>query len=221
MRSASAPSRAKLPSDAVQFPVRLPDRELFFYRPADPQAVLDRITDRQFGRDEQMPYWAEHWPAADAALAFLHAHPPAPDARACEIGCGLGVVTSLLAAQCAHAIGMDISAEGCRYAAANLAAAGAPPLVVCGDWRHPPFAGRFDVVVAVDVLYEERWVEPVVGFIRDLLAEHGVALVADPCRRPWPLFRERVSAAGLASAVAHVQYANEGRTRVEVLRIVA
>jgi SAM-dependent methyltransferase len=208
------------PHDAVLFPVRLPDGEFFFYRPADPQAILDRIDDRAFGRDEHMPYWAEHWPAADAALAFLHANPLAPTAVACEIGCGLGVVTSLLARQCALAVGMDISRDGCRYAAANLAAAGAPRRVVCGDWRRPPFARRFEAIVAVDVLYEERWVAPVVEFVRDLLAEHGTALVVDPCRPSWPLFRERVRTAGLASALAHVQYANAGRTRVEVLRIV-
>ena len=37
--------------------------------------------------------------------------------------------------------------------------------VVCADWRRLPFRKRFDLIVASDVLYEERWIDPILDCI--------------------------------------------------------
>jgi hypothetical protein len=52
------------------------------------------------------------------------------------------------------------------------------------DWRRIPSiaTGRFDLVIAADVLYEERNVAAVAGAIDALLAPAGEAFLADPGR---------------------------------------
>jgi SAM-dependent methyltransferase len=115
---------------------------------------------------------------------------------------------------------MDISMRGCRYAALNLHSHGQPVRVVCGDWRYSPFREKFDVVVGVDILYEQRWVSSVAQFIWDSLAEGGLALIVDPCRPNWNAFREHSRGMGFTCALAHRQIVNQGKTCVEVLRMI-
>ncbi len=211
---------AELPTEAVLFPVHTADGVLHFCRPADPEAILNRLSGRDFDRDEQLPYWAEHWPAADVAAEYLSSQSLEPATSACEVGCGLGVVTTILARRCALVAGMDISLEGCRYAALNLRTHDCAPLVVCGDWRASPFRACFDLVVGVDLLYEERWVESVAQFLWNTVAPGGMAIVADPCRAHWEAFRERCRELGFTCALAARRVVNQGRTCVEVLRMI-
>lgn len=204
----------------MAFPVPLVDGERLFYRPKDPEAILNALSDRDFNKDEQVPYWAEHWPAADTAARFLQKNPFDSSAVICELGCGLGVLTTVLSATCGAAVGMDISYSGCRYAAINVANHGHTPRIVCGDWRTPCFARPFEGIVAVDVLYEARWVDTVLGFIDTMLAENGVAIVADPCRPYWNRFKSRVAEMGLTAAVAQRTKTPTGLSTIEILRIV-
>jgi predicted nicotinamide N-methyase len=212
--------RADTPEGAILFPVRTPGGVLHFCRPADPDAVLNKLTERDFERDEQLPYWAEHWPAADVAVEYFAQRPLEPLARVCEIGCGLGVLTTILSQSSHFVVGADISEQGCQYAAINLRAHGRSPRVVCTDWRAPPFREPFDVIIGVDILYEERWVHAVGDFLQQSLAEGGMAIIADPCRTHWGAFREYCGSLGFASALAHRRIVNQGRTCVELLRII-
>jgi len=212
--------RADLRDDSIRFPVRTPDRELVFYRPADPEAVLNSLSEHDFKRDEQLPYWVEHWPAADVAVEYFSKHPLDPNAGICEIGCGLGVVATVLSQTCKTVIATDISRNGCRYAAVNLHTHNMPSRVVCADWRHSPFRGSFDIVVGVDILYEERWVRCVADFLWQSLAPGGMAMIFDPCRSHWLPFREQCRRTGFTCALAHRRIVNQGRTCVEALRMI-
>lgn len=75
-------------------------------------------------------------------------------------------------------------------AAEGLAAAGGAPIVQAGalDWLRPEGLeayGRFDVVIACDVLYEDFSVEPVAALMPQLLtaADSGDIVLADPPNR--------------------------------------
>ena len=58
----------------VPFSVRLEGgHTLTFVRPADPDALLQSITEEQFAKDEFLPYWAEHWPCSDVLAHYLSA----------------------------------------------------------------------------------------------------------------------------------------------------
>ncbi len=219
MRSANETLHDSLPYPPATFAVELTDGERSFLCPADPEAVLEDISEERFRSDEQLPYWAEHWPAAAVAVRYFDRHSLPPGLTVCEIGCGLGVLSWALARCGATVVSFDIAMAGCAFAAANLARHGMPVRVLCADWRLPPFRTRFDRIVASDVLYEKRWVHPVLSFIDHGLTEGGMAYVIDPCRAHWTSFVTEAASRGFASTCEHRALVNGGKTTVEVLRL--
>jgi len=87
--------------------------------------------------------------------------------------------------------------EGVRYNADRNGAGGLAVRLV--DWRRPPDdLGRFDLVVAADVLYERHHATTLAAVIEAVLADGGAALVADPGRARAVDFEPAARAAGLA-----------------------
>lgn len=153
--------------------------------PADPDSLLDHPDlEARFEADGYMPYWADLWPAARMLAArMLTEPPPTVGAELLEIGCGLG-----LAGIAAGTVGWsvtfsDYDADARRFAEHNASAHGLTDFrVIDLDFRRPP-ARRFPMVIASDVLYEERLRGPMVAFLAAALLPGGRALVADPDRR--------------------------------------
>jgi hypothetical protein len=59
------------------------------------------------------------------------------------------------------------------------------------DWREP-WAERFDLAVAADVLYERRNVEPVLARLRELAPEALVGLAGRPYEEAFLRFADEV-----------------------------
>ncbi|MDT8323429.1 MAG: hypothetical protein RRA94_04895, partial [Bacteroidota bacterium] len=53
--------------------------------------------------------------------------------------------------------------------------------VVHMDFRHPP-AERWPVIIAADVIYEKRFIEPLADFLDRTLEAEGTVLLAEPNR---------------------------------------
>jgi ETFB lysine methyltransferase len=193
-----------------------------FVRPADPESILDSMTDEEYEKDKMLPYWAELWPASFGLFNFLAAkwRDVLPErGLLCELGSGLGIVSALLAANNVRCIATDISFDACRFSQHNILLHARCASVVCTDWRQPAFKRSFDCVVASDIIYEARWVEPVLRFLYDELVAGGTALIADPCRQWWQLFKDSARAAGFLETLVWEDFANNGKTRVEVLKL--
>ena len=80
-----------------------------------------------------------------------------------ELGCGLGVPSLVAAARGAEVTAIDWAADAVELLARNAARNGLALRRVHADWRR--FAGAFDLVLAADLLYEERNVEPLLGLL--------------------------------------------------------
>jgi predicted nicotinamide N-methyase len=142
-------------------------------RPTSPEALID---EEAFARDEFLPYWAELWPAATALAEAL---PDVRGLRVVELGCGLGVVSLVAAAKGAVVTATDWAAEAIELLRRNAARNGLTVTAEVRDWR-APWDERFDVVLAADVLYERRNVEPVLDRFHELAPEGLVALAGRP-----------------------------------------
>lgn len=166
--------------------------------PGNADQLLDHpSTHSAFDQDEYMPYWAELWPASKMlAEALLQETWPA-EHTALEIGCGVG-----LSGVVALSLGMqvtfsDYDATAVAFAARNAIANGfnnfkTLPL----DWRVPP-KQQFPLILAADVIYEERNVAPLIAFIREVLTPDGVCLLSDPDRSTRGGFRYALKQAKL------------------------
>lgn len=193
-----------------------------FVRPADPESILDAMTDEEYEKDKLLPYWAEQWPASFALFNFMAAHSGTalpPSALVCELGCGLGIVSSVLVNREVRCVATDIALDACRFTRHNMLLHARGAHVVCTDWRHVCFPPVFDCVIASDIIYEQRWVEPVLRFLCSALRPAGIAYVADPCRQWWDTFKIAARAAGFSSRVSWEERVNEGKTRVEIVRL--
>lgn len=165
--------------------------------PENPDHVLETITDEQYEKDHFLPYWAEHWPSTDIFKTFLLSKlDQFSRGKICELGSGLGVIGSFMSRRSEFYISSDISPISCKYAFRNVQNNDGNPVVVCFDWRYPPFNIKFDYIIGSDVLYELRWIESVTHFLEQHLAPNGKAYFADPCRRFWTTFQDNLRNSG-------------------------
>jgi predicted nicotinamide N-methyase len=161
--------------------VAIGERTLVIARPADPEALID---DDAFDRDEFLPYWAELWPSG-LALARRVAELQLARRTVLELGCGLGLPSLVASLAGANVVATDWALEALELLRRNAERNGAALTALCIDWRDCTAlpAGRFDLVLAADVLYEARNAAPLLAALRHTVAEGGRALVADPGRR--------------------------------------
>jgi predicted nicotinamide N-methyase len=148
--------------------------ELTLLRPESPEALIDEDA---FADDEFLPYWAELWPAA---LALAEALPEVGGLRVVELGCGLGVPSLVAAARGAHVTATDWSEDAVELLRTNAERNDLQLGAEVRDWRQP-WADRFDLALAADVLYEQRNVEPVLARLHELAPQALVGLA----RRPY------------------------------------
>lgn len=135
----------------------------------------------ELDRDEFIPYWVDHWPSADVALRELPALLKKPT-HLCELGAGLGILATYLAYLGHRVVATDYAPESCRVTQQNMEKNRVSGHVVACDWRHSCFAHTFDAIIGVDILYEARWISPVLQFIQRHLSPQGRAYIFDPGR---------------------------------------
>jgi predicted nicotinamide N-methyase len=165
--------------DLVEEPVELAGRELTLLRPPDAEALLD---EEAFEHEEFLPYWAELWPSG-LALARHVAGLPVSGLQVVELGAGLGLPSLAAALGGARMLATDWAPDSVPLLERNAAANGIELEVERVAWTEPDgllARAPFDLVLAADVLYERRNVEPLLALLSRLAPE---ALVADP-RRP-------------------------------------
>src|SRR5262249_27150350 len=83
------------------------------------------------------------------------------------------------------------------------------------DWRFPPNNLQVPVVLAADLMYELRNVEPVVALIKQVLAPGGLCLMADEDRMPACVIRDALGFARLAFTSRHVKAGERGGRRLK------
>lgn len=187
-------------------------------RPGDPNLLLDDpYVTRAFSQDEFMPYWADLWPASRMLAGELLSNPRPKLTRALELGCGLGLAG--IAAACS---GLDVTMSdydetALEYAEAN-ARANCPPEArwrcLAIDWRHPPELEPFPLLLAADVVYEERHIAPLLGIIRSLMAPGGACIIADPNRAGGERLSRALEGTGFTHEKRPVEVSAEDGSRV-------
>lgn len=211
-------------SDLVRETVVVEGRSFLLDRPAGLDKVFDHPAVRSaYAADEYIPYWTDLWAAARMLAKVVLREPwgkmatrlgRPPDVL--EIGCGLG-----LGGIAALAKGLRVTFSDCDETAVGFAAANArlngftafATLPV--DLRSPPPGVTFPVVIGSDLMYEQRLVEPLAGFLKAVIAPDGVALITDPDRLSARSFRWAAGQAGLVAEPSFIRAGEPGGERVK------
>jgi predicted nicotinamide N-methyase len=169
-------------------------RELVITRPDDPESLID---EGRFDEDEFLPYWAELWPSG-IALARHVGRLDLDRKRVLELGCGLALPSFAAALAGAEVVATDWAADAVELVVLNAAANGLSVTAAVLRWDSDPApaGATFDLVLAADVLYEQRNALPLLDLLEETLAPGGEALIADPGRRHAAAFFDSVCAAG-------------------------
>jgi predicted nicotinamide N-methyase len=163
------------------------------FKLAHPRAMEALIDHEEFRRDERLPYWARLWPSAiTLAGAVLERAGQVTGRQVIELGCGLGLPSIAAAAVGARVLATDYYDAALEFVRYNsLVNLGFPIASLNLDWRKPPSGlGRFDLVLASDVLYERRDVAPLAALVPQLVANGGEVWLAEPGRPAAAAFLE-------------------------------
>lgn len=189
--------------------VRAAGRDWTLLRPADLESLWEAMTDeattpQEFLEDERLPYWVELWPASIALADWLAERGGELAGRRClDLGCGLGLTALAAHALGAKVVGMDYEKSALEFACRNAAVNGlrGQPLWTAMDWRAPAFRrGAFEFIWGGDVMYERRFVLPVLDCLEYGLAPGGRVWLAEPNRNVYDDFRAALLQRGWRSA---------------------
>src|SRR5215211_884562 len=182
-------------TDLTEHVVALAGHRLALLAPRDTEALL---SEEAFAEEEFLPYWAELWPSAEA-LARVLSRRPLTGRRVIELGCGLGLPSIAAALSGGRVLATDVAPE-----------------VAVFRWDAPPEPlGRpWPLVLASDVLYEDRNVPALLSLLPRLTAPNGEVWLADPGRGPAERFLAGAAEAWRLDAIPH-----DGPAHVTVHRL--
>ena len=173
----------------------------YMLRPTDMDRLVDRVA---YDPEQNLPYWAEIWPSGIALADAITERPgTVRGRRVLEVGAGLGV-TAIAALRADAALTVaDYASDALAFCRHNaLRNAGREPRTLQLNWRRPEpalfdLAGAgFPVVLAADLLYETRDVDPLLVLLNRVVAPDGLLWLAEPGRAVACRFLEAASAAG-------------------------
>lgn len=181
-------------------------RPLRVIRPVDTDLLLDQIVDDP---EQNLPYWAELWPSGVGLGSEIAADPAlVAGKRVVELGSGVGITAAVALEAGADLLATDYAPESLtltRYTC--LGHAGREPETMQLNWRNAADVDRllehgpFSVVLAADVLYEQRDIVPLLALLGRLVAPGGTLVLAHPGRPPATRFLERARNDGWGGTV--------------------
>jgi predicted nicotinamide N-methyase len=200
----------------VREKVFVEEKTFVITRPEKSDCLLDHpAVHRAFDADEYMPYWADLWPAARMlAKAILRGEWAGQDAL--EIGCGLGLAGVVGLSRGLRVTFSDYDPCALHFAADNARLNGFTEFkTLLLDWRNPPPDLKTPVLFGSDLIYELRNVEPLVSFIKRVLAPGGLCLITDQDRVPAQALRDNLSAQGMEFTTQIMRAGEPGGRRLK------
>jgi len=164
--------------------IHIADNSFMIQRVKDIDALLNVISDEEFNKDERLPYWADVWPSAISLSEFVIENKSKFKGKnIVELGCGLGLVGITATANGGNVLFTDNDPQALRFTQINFKRNfNRPASVQLLDWRNPAHSKSFDIIIAADILYEKRWLEPVLDILEYNLSPEGIAYIAGPDR---------------------------------------
>ena len=156
-----------------------------------------------------VPYWSVLWRSGVALGRSLAAGPRLDGLRVVELGCGLGVPSLVAARLGAEVLATDSEDEALEMVSRNARENGLEVGTALLSWDSAPELGRFDLVLAADVLYERGSVALLLALLPRLADR---VLLADPGRPDTSEFLEQ------ARDGWHVETAERDGVQIHQLR---
>lgn len=148
----------------------------------------------------QWPLFGQLWPSGQSLAEAMHGFDVAGK-RVLELGCGIGLASLVLQRRGAEVMATDVHPLAETFLAYNAALNGMDAVHYRRlDWsRARPDLGRFDLIIAGDVLYERGQAEALAQVIADYAADNAEVIVTDAGRGYAARLCKALSAHGFAA----------------------
>lgn len=154
----------------------------------NPENLFDQLIQRGEKHkdviDENIPYWAELWPASVGISNYIVENSLSFEGKSVlEIGCGLG-----LAGICAKYLGAEVLMTDYLEEAIEMACENwelnfdDAPNVIQFDWRKLDLKQQFDIVIGSDILYDQSNFPFLLKLFSEIIQEDGMLILSDPKR---------------------------------------
>jgi len=164
------------------------------WRVANLERHVDRVALLAGDDPPAPPYWAHLWSGALVLATAI----PSGVSSVLELGCGLGLPGLVAARRGARVTFVDREPAALAFVKASAALNAIPAVdVVAADVLGPAVRGRFDLVLAAELLYDRQAFGPLGVAIAGHLARGGRALLTDAGRIDTAAFYDGLDAAGL------------------------
>lgn len=178
----------------------------------DQDYVIDRLVEEDADLEQRNPYFGLVWPSAIVLARQIEARTDLAGKRVLDIGCGPGLLGIVAARKGAHVTFLDLMPEGVALAKSNAARCGVDGAFVCADIRDESrIRGRFDLLIASDVLYERPLVAALLDALDQRLTPNGIALFSDPTRPTAHGFAHEVKHRGFIVDENQTSFSDDGR----------
>ena len=145
------------------------------------------------------PYWAYLWPSSIGLANHLERASALPAGRMLELGCGMGLAGIVGCQKGGGVLFTDEQWDAlvfARYNATRNGCAGRASFAQM-DWNAPCLKGQFSLILASDVIYEEKHWHPILSLIQKHLTAEGEAIFSEPSRMNAVGFLELLQLYGL------------------------
>ena len=203
--------------EIVEDLVLLEGKEFRISRPTDSDLILnDPTVHEAFQRDEYMPYWADLWPGARMLGKALLREDWPTGLTALEVGCGLGLAGVVAMSVGICVIFSDYDATALEFAKENAVLNEQENFELLHmDWRFPPADLKVPMMLASDVIYEERNIDPLIRLMKTVLTPDGFCLLSDQDRVPSKQFQAALREKKLEFTTQMMRAGEPGGTRVK------
>ena len=189
----TTPFRRIFGFDAHRTTVEVGATRLALWQVRDLERHVDRAALLAAEDPAEPPYWAYLWTGARVLAELV---PPAAG-RVVEVGCGLALPGLVAAARGARVTCVDRAVASLAFVRASAAENGLDVDVVAADVTSGALRGRFDLVLAAEVLYERAAFPRIVAALETFVAPGGRILLTDGGRIDTRAFYDELDRAGL------------------------
>jgi predicted nicotinamide N-methyase len=177
--------------------------ELQFASVSNMEALFDALiakgsSDSDF-KDERIPYWADLWPSAIGLSRYLVQHQLIKkDQEVLELGCGLGLVGLVAGKMSARVHFTDYIQDALGMARYNweLNKLDTEASFDILDWRNPKGNFQPDWILAADVAYEKRILQPLIDTLQFFKKSGTRIILTEPGRQIGKDFLDMLTASG-------------------------
>ena len=158
------------------------------------------------------PYWALVWTGARAIAAVVASMAFSPGSKVLDLGCGLGLAGIAAARRGAAVTFGDYLEEPLAFVHATLAQGAESGCEVRSiDFTLDDEHGRFDLILAADIVYDPAHYAPLASFLDRSIAPSGTILLTESLRADASVFLEGMLAHGFVDDKRALWVMEDGR----------